>query len=217
MKKKVLCTIFLCIIISLLLLVVDFLTIRTDNSTSLSEAITVKYPVSTIDALKEESYQRDVYFYELKAKFNLQCIRKTEREFYKYYVVLKQEDDRYAFLFIGRDLKVGHIMTYDRIKSKSEFDFIVVDQTTKGEVEAVDDNPLLSSISSSDFNMYILQEGLLAVDIRFTPVEKYNDPTYSSEQNTVQNLLWFPDDQLQNPDLSPYSPNILPQDKQELR
>lgn len=220
MSKISLRTIFLCVMISILLLVIDFLMIKTDNSTSLSDSITVKYPNSVIAELKADIEQCEISFYKLKQKYKLQCIRKTEREVYKYYVVLQQEDGKYAFIFLNKDLKAQRMLICDRIRFKNEFDFIAIDQTTKGVLEAFDENRFAGlGASALDGYVYVLQEGLLSVAFHSSAEmdpEWYEKPNFSTDNNTVRYVRWFPNEQLQNPDTLPYYPNILQKDKTEL-
>ena len=208
------------LIVIVLFFVYDFFVIPFDNSNSLSDAIPRKYSVSAISELTQKVNTGGVHYYKFKWKFKPECIRKTGRDYYGYYAVLQQEDGQYAFLFINDERIIDKVLVTDHFKSKSEFDFVTLGQTTIREIHAFDTNYFFPAISNMHIYDYIVQEGIIELQFPLNPVEKdpywYTDPDYSWGTNVVQTIHWYSNEELKNSDPLPYMPNILQQDKLEL-
>lgn len=140
--------------------------------------------------------------HDVKQTFHVECIRKNYRNYY--YAVFKLNGGGYAFIYMNPDFEVNHVLVFEKMLSKSDFDSIKPYESTLNEVIDLDPNYIPYPISIKMTTGHIVKEGAILVicegelvtDIQFTSNQEIQTIN-SLESNLIYGV-----------------PYLLPQDKQ---
>jgi len=110
-------------------------------------------------------------FSEFTRVFDVQSIRKTHQGCY---AILPSEDGKQVFCFFDERDILFQVMVYDGFASKSEFDKLLMERATLGEVLRFDPNWIETMTYGAvgiEATIHIVQEGICVV--------RYRDPDWS--------------------------------------
>ena len=108
-----------------------------NNDKPAEELITHYYSDSKMDRIWKGVNNRYKTLDYVANRLEIECVRKTESDYYQYYIVFLHESGLRSFLFINDKEQSSRMVTFDRIPSKSELDFVVADKTKRSEIESV--------------------------------------------------------------------------------
>ena len=133
---------------------------RYNNDTRFDDVVTLAYPAGEIEAFQQTLESGAIPVAQFSSKFNIQCTRKT---FQGYYSVLKQDDGKHVFAFIDSNRKVQKVIVWNSFKNKSDFDFVVPNETKASEILVFDPNAVVYPISAQNATGHIVKDGLLVI------------------------------------------------------
>ncbi len=148
-----------------------------DNTTDKHDLITVTYPVSEIENLKNtfkdrESNNREYKFSEFKMNYEAECIRKS---FGGYYVILLLDNDSEAYVFFNENLEMFNVMIFDRFLSVEDF------ETLYRLTDILELDPNAERLAASTLiYVHIVQEGVLQL--------RYKTNWDSAGENVIEGL-----------------------------
>ena len=157
------------------------------NDKPSSELITTAYSAEKIQELKNDIKNNTFDYNELKSKYSVQCLRKTPQG---YYTVLMQDDGCKVFVFMDESKKLcksNNPITVNSFKSKRDFEFIKVKETTLSEITSFDKDTIFLPISSFVYTAHIVNEGVLIIE--YARFDEKHEIVY--EDSIVKNVTFY--------------------------
>lgn len=151
----------ICIILTLLLLFFSSCkkesdNLNFDNNSDISNVITKRYHKEVLDQIQPQTTLRN-----LTNEFDIECVRRTERT--SYIIFLSDEGERY-FVFLQDDGVISDVVSFASFKSRADFDWIRVGETSLKDIGQFDNSLINYPISSAVYTGHILQDGLVIIE-----------------------------------------------------
>lgn len=128
-----------------------------DSDKTVQQLVTTAYSADEIKEIEEKIEKGKTTVSEMKRFCKLECLRKTEKE---YYSVLLRDDGGKLFVFFDNKGTATDCLFITEFKSKDDYDSLIIGETTLNEVIFFDEAAVDVSLSSSDATASVVKEGL---------------------------------------------------------
>lgn len=195
-KKNILVIVTMLIMIGLMFYVENS-DMQYNNVDDKDILITTTYSVSEIEKIQHNINYGGMSFKDLESEYNIQCLRKTSRG---YYVILKEDAEKYCYVFMSSNLKVENVMDLvENFKTKEEFEAYVTEGMTQEEVEKFDVCTIDVPISSICSTVHYVEEGVFVLtylrNSKMYTVDKIyfysNEECINGDDQSVLSLIPF--------------------------
>lgn len=128
-----------------------------DNDKTVQQLVTTVYSADEIKEIEEKIEKGKTTVSKMKRFCKLECLRKTEKE---YYSILLRDDGGKLFIFFDNKGTVTDYLFVTEFKSKEDYDSLKIGETTLNEVIFFDEATVDVSLSSFDVTVSVVKEGL---------------------------------------------------------